>query len=114
MFIFHCLTDIPPTYRGIALCLLQQLCNMSERVDFVGDQYISPSVKIIETQRRGQSDMEYQISGPEQSSPSDWQNSLKGLLFTVSVIGMATSSLCTHFHWSQCVYDSWRKVFQIH
>ena len=50
---------------------------MSERVDFVGDQYISPSIKDIERERRGQSDMVYQISGPEQRSPLEWQNSLK-------------------------------------
>ena len=81
MFLLHTMQNPPNAFGKIAEDILQRLCNMSGRVDFVCDSYISPSIKESERNRRGAAEVTFTITGPEQKRPRDWQQALKSSSF---------------------------------
>ena len=91
MFYLHCLVDAPLTYGEIASRLLHQLCSLSERVDLVTDCYTSPSLKDVERERRGLNETIYNINGPDQKRPIEWQKSLQSPSFKSSLMKFLSS-----------------------
>ena len=49
----HMLPNVPATFGEIARVIISKLCDISVRVDLVGDTYHTPSVKDVEHTRRG-------------------------------------------------------------
>ena len=45
MFLIRTLTNVPATFKALAKLILQKLVSMGQRVDFVCDIYVSPSIK---------------------------------------------------------------------
>ena len=76
MFLLHMLPNVPATFGEIARVILSKLCDLSVRVDLVGDTYHTPSVKDVEHTRRGDVEATYIITGPQQKHPRDWQKAL--------------------------------------
>jgi hypothetical protein len=79
MFLLHTLNPAV-TFGGIAWQLLRYLCSMSKRVDLVCDTY-TEDIKDLERTRRGAVETEYQITGPEQTRPKEWSETLKSASF---------------------------------
>ena len=72
------------TFGGIARSLMSQLCHMAAEVHMVCDTYLSFSIKDCERNRRGSHDTLYNITGPDQRRPKDWQLALKSASFRAS------------------------------
>ena len=91
MFFLHTLVNPPNTFGGIAHLVLEKLCQMSERVDFTCDNYRSPSIKDVEHEHRNEAGdgSTFVITGPKQTRPKIWQQSLKSASFK--------TALCTFF-----------------
>ena len=69
--------NLPSTFGEIARALVSQLCEMAAEVHMVCDTYISPSNKDCEKNRCGSHDTSYNITGPDQHRPKDWQLAMK-------------------------------------
>jgi len=54
---------------------------MADRIHFVCDRYVVPSIKDPERERRGSQDVVFCITGPDQNRTKDWQLALKVALF---------------------------------
>ena len=91
MFFLRTLVNPPNTFGGIAHLVLEKLCQMSERVDFICDNYRSPSIKDVEHEQRNEADdgSTFVITGPKQTRPKIWQQALKSASFK--------TALCTFF-----------------
>jgi hypothetical protein len=84
-FLLHTQQNVPLAFGGIARIILQQLCQMAEQVHLVCDTYVSPSIKDAERQRRGTREIVFNITGPDQNRPKDWQAALKSSSFKTSL-----------------------------
>lgn len=69
------------SFGQLAKSLLQQLASISREVHLVCDVYSTPSIKDMERERRGNYDIVYHITGPEQMRPKDWQVALRSSSF---------------------------------
>ena len=69
MFYLHTIVNPPSSYGKIALDILQKICSMAPRVDFVCENYQNPSIKDIERIRHGAVETTFTITGPEQKRP---------------------------------------------
>ena len=72
MFFLHTQVNPPVSYGRIAGSILEKLVSLAARVDFVCDQYISPSIKDVERERRGTVETLYTITGCDQTELQDW------------------------------------------
>lgn len=74
---------IPKTFSQLAHLVLDRISShatehRSTRVDFVGDCYLSASIKDLERTRRGQADTtRIMINSPEQKVPEQWNKYLR-------------------------------------
>ncbi len=60
---------------------------MSERVDFICDTYITPTIKEPERVRRGaDGGMAFQVTGADQKRPKDWQKALASSAFKTALL----------------------------
>ena len=80
-FFLHTMQSPPMSFGKIAEDILQRLCSMAPEVHFVCDVYKEPSIKHLERSRRGEEDLTFSITGPEQKRPRDWQKALKSPKF---------------------------------
>ena len=85
MFFLHTIQNPPESYGKMASHVLQRLCDMSERTDFVCDTYKDPSLKEPERNRRGAAELTFSITGPDQKRPRDWQQALKSASFKTAL-----------------------------
>ena len=69
--LFHALTNLPPTFGGICLKVLDQMVAKSYFI-FSTDSYHTDSIKAQERLRRGFS-QQYIIEGPATQKPSDFK-----------------------------------------
>jgi len=88
MFLIHTLVNVPVTFGGIAKVLLTRLVEFAKRIDFVCDSYKTQSIKDIEHGIRGSESRqaEYNISGPDQKCPKDFQSPLKSPKFKTALL----------------------------
>ena len=71
-------SELPATYGKLAATILIEATALSsKRVDIVFDTYEEPSIKGMERERRGTCDRNYQIIGPQQNCPPDFNEALK-------------------------------------
>ena len=80
-FFLHLQKDLPMTFGEIAALVLRQLVRMAKEVHLVCDVYRSPSIKDAERERRGTALFVYNITGPDQVRPKDWQQALHSASF---------------------------------
>ena len=74
--------NLPTTYgRLAATILIQATALSSKRVDIIFDTYEMPSIKMMERERRGTCDRNYNIIGPQQTRPVDFSEALKSPSF---------------------------------
>ena len=79
MFLIRTLTNLPATFGLLAKLILEKLLAMGQRVDFVCDRYITPSIKDLEHIKRSssaQGSTDFSISGSQQKRPSDFHATL--------------------------------------
>lgn len=78
-FLLHCLPpNLPPTFGGLSRSILiATLARQSRRVDIFFDTYEEPWIKSCEHERLGAQEVVYQISGPDQIRPKDFNKALK-------------------------------------
>ncbi len=79
VFILKCQVDLPDTFGDLSRIILRQIL-LSKHVDFVCDTYDEhPYIKDVEHAQRGSivSDIQYNISGPEQKRPYNFQAKLQ-------------------------------------
>ena len=69
--LFHALTNLPPTFGGICLKVLDQMVATSNFI-FSTDSYHTDSIKAQERLHRGFS-QQYTIEGPATRKPSDFK-----------------------------------------
>ena len=81
MLFIHTLQDPPNTYGKLAKEILHKLCCLAPKVQFVCDAYKTPSLKEEERNRRGDTEITYSITGPDQKRPKDWQKTLRSPRF---------------------------------
>lgn len=86
MFLIQSLTNLPPTFGGVAKTILQILCSLSERVDFVCDTYKSPTIKHAERVLRDSNEADIKVTGPDQKRPKDFQKALQSEKFKTSLL----------------------------
>ena len=85
-FFMHTIQSAPQSYGKLAELLLQRLCSMSQRIDFVCDTYISPSLKDTERRRRSGTETTFKITGPDQRCPRDLNQALKSSSFKTEFV----------------------------
>lgn len=87
IFLLHTLKHLPSTFGNIALKFLKIICseNISE-IYVVFDQYLTLSIKSAERDSRNEFSLEYTISGPEQSRPTNFQMELRNDKFKIALI----------------------------
>ncbi len=79
MFILKSQVDLPDTFGDLSHTILRQIL-VSKRVNFECDTYDDhPYIKDVERAQCGLivSDIQYNISGPEQKRPKDFQTKLQ-------------------------------------
>ncbi len=79
VFILKRQVDLPDTFGDLSRTILRRIL-VSKRVDFVCDMYDDyPYIKDVERAQCGSivSDIQYNISGPEQKRPKDFQAKLQ-------------------------------------
>lgn len=80
--------DIPATFGDISKKVMSILTTFkAPRVDIVFDQYFSPSIKDYERMRRNeQKTIDFNITGPSQTRPTDFMKELKNIKFKESFV----------------------------
>ena len=94
MFVLHTMVNLPITFGEIAHLLSQKLCEMSPRVDFICDSYLTPSIKDAEHTRRGENEAVFTITGPQQKRPKDWQKALRSASFKTAFFRFLVDEWC--------------------
>ncbi|MES9906099.1 MAG: hypothetical protein ABW168_25905, partial [Sedimenticola sp.] len=85
--LLHTLQNVPQAFGDISSTILNRLCSMSERVDFICDTYITPTIKEPERVRRGaDGGMAFQVTGADQKRPKDWQKALASSAFKTALL----------------------------
>ena len=70
--------NLPATYgRLAATILIQATALSSKRVNIIFNTYEMPSIKAMERERRGTCNRNYEIIGPQQTRPADFNEALK-------------------------------------
>ncbi|XP_047992980.1 uncharacterized protein LOC125231567 [Leguminivora glycinivorella] len=87
-FLLHIIHDIPATFGGISQKILRILTSFkAPRVDIIFDEYFSPSIKDYERVRRNeQRTIEFNITGPSQTRPTDFMKELNNIKFKQSFV----------------------------
>ena len=79
--------DLPSTFGGVAMTILQQACSNGEVVHLVCDTYPEgPTLKDSEHDLRGHSEITYRITGPSQKRPVDLNSALRSSQFKKELI----------------------------
>ena len=87
MFFLHIHTNLPPTFSGVAKFILQRLCELDgNTLHFVSDKWVKPSIKDSERLSRSKSSVVFNIQGPAQKTPANWQYCLKNDSFKKSLV----------------------------
>ncbi|KAK9872724.1 hypothetical protein WA026_019505 [Henosepilachna vigintioctopunctata] len=75
-------SSMPQNFDKIAESILIKLCSTNAaEIHLVFDQYLLPSIKDCEHQNRQEYDIPYNISGPQQTRPTDFLKNLKNYRF---------------------------------
>ncbi|KMQ83659.1 fibropellin-1-like protein [Lasius niger] len=86
-FILHLIKEVPQTFGKISTKILQIVTNFgSNRMDIVFDRYFSPSIKNYKRDLRNNTDIPYNISGPDQSRPHDFTKELRNNYFKEALV----------------------------
>lgn len=86
-FILHLIKEVPHTFGKISTKILQIVTNFgSNLVDIIFDRYFSPSIKNYERDLRNNTDIPYNISGPDQSRPHDFTKELRNNYFKEALV----------------------------
>lgn len=96
-FLIHTLRDVPATFGNISKKIMSCLtATKAPRVDIVFDQYKSPSIKDYERNLRNEANsMDFNISGPMQVRPTDFNKGLKNIKFKQALVTFLID------HWRQ-------------
>ena len=88
MFFLRTLPELPPTFGGIAKVVLQHACSFLQNVHIVSDTYRDgPSIKSFERNERGKDSMNtYQVTGPFQRRPSNFNAALSSNSFKSALL----------------------------
>ncbi len=90
MFIIRSLTNLPPTFKGIAQNILSIVCRTSAKeVHLVTDRYDIPSIKGMEQKKRETSNsipVAYLVSGPDQTRPKEFNKALSSSTFKTALL----------------------------
>lgn len=85
----HTMKNVPKTFGSISKKKILQMVTQLKamRYDVIFDQYFSPSIKDHERSRRQESSqLEFNITGPDQVRPSDFAKELKNIHFKQSLV----------------------------
>lgn len=87
-FLLHTMKNVPKTFGSISKKMLQMVTQLkATRYDVIFDQYFSPSIKDYERSGRHESSqLEFNITGPDQVRPSDFAKELKNIHFKQSLV----------------------------
>lgn len=87
-FFMHLLAkQLPPTFGNLSRHVLMKICKLKgNRIDLVFDQFLSPSIKNIERQRRGGIEADFAIVGESQKAPNDFAKALRNNAFKVALV----------------------------
>lgn len=87
-FLLHTMKNVPKRFGGISRKMLQMVTQLQAlRIDVIFDQYFTPSIKDYEHSQRFESaQLEYIITGPEQSRPNDFAKELKNSNFKEALV----------------------------
>ena len=115
MFFIQSLISLPPTYVRIAKKILSLLLQFGNHVHFVCDTYQSPSIKDTEHVNRecSPTEIDYNISGPEQKRSKDFTTALKSGKFKTNFSAAFPGSwvgefqICRSAAWS--FFDYWSR-----
>ena len=94
MFVLHTMVNLPITFGDVAHLLLQKLCEMSPRADFICDTYLTPSIKYAEHTRRGENEAVFTITVRQQKRPKDWQKALRSASFKTAFFRFLVDEWC--------------------
>ena len=108
MFFIHTL-DLPSTFGGVAMTILQQACSNGEVVHLVCDTYPEgPTITDSEHDLRGHSEITYRITGPSQKRPIDLNSALCSLQFKKELMAFLKDE------WTSQVYAPILKGHQLY
>ncbi|XP_036339749.1 uncharacterized protein LOC118749071 [Rhagoletis pomonella] len=87
-FILHAMKEVPKRFGNISKRFLQMITKYpANRMDVIFDQYWLPSIKDSERQLRKEAPLiNYSITGPDQTRPTDFAKELKNTNFKESLI----------------------------
>lgn len=108
MYFLHNLPKkLPKTFGDLSAYILRMICgHKANRIDFVFDQYKSPSIKDCEKIFRGNemsTGQEFIIQGPQQKTPPDFHASLRNEDFKKSFTLFLARDWQREIHWKQIV-----------
>ncbi|XP_053595581.1 uncharacterized protein LOC103568398 isoform X1 [Microplitis demolitor] len=86
-YLYQIGASLPQTFDKIAESILIKLCSTNAAdIHLVFDRYITPSIKDLERQSRQEFDITFNVSGPQQTRPSDFLKSLKNFRFKEALV----------------------------
>lgn len=87
-FLLHTMKNVPKTFGGISKKMLLLVTQFAAtRYDVIFDQYLSPSIKDYERDlRRESTQLDFNITGPDQVRPSDFLKELKNIHFKEALV----------------------------
>ena len=98
MFVRHMMVNLPIMFGDLAHLMMQMLREMSPRVDFICDTYLTPSIKDAEHTCRGENEAVFTITGPQQKRPKDWQKALRSASFKTAFFRFLFDEWCDVYY----------------
>ncbi|CAH1154920.1 unnamed protein product [Phaedon cochleariae] len=94
-FLFHTMKQVPVTFGNVSLKYLTSVCSAyASQVLVVFDQYVEPSIKAVERNRRECFSADFFIYGSEQVRPSNFSAELRNDKFKTALVKFLIE------HWS--------------
>ncbi|CAG9812927.1 unnamed protein product [Phaedon cochleariae] len=94
-FLFHTMKQVPVTFGNVSLKYLTSVCSAyASQVLVVFDQYVEPSIKAVERNRRECFPADFFIYGSEQVRPSNFSAELRNDKFKTALVEFLIE------HWS--------------